>query len=129
MIWVPLWIVFIGSMAAGRSIDDALARKPAWHIACGMLSGIVCALFVAVSFGLMRYTGSPLTMLGLVIAAGAWLVYEATFDIALLRKRKKTPQSMATVVATIVLELLYVPALLLGAKFGLELLAGSAPLV
>ena len=125
MIWVPLWIVFIGSIAAGGAIDDALARKPAWHVACGVLSGIVCALFVAVSFGLLSYGGSGLMMLGMAIAAGAWLVYETTFDIASLRRRK-SPQSRATVAAPIALALLYVPALMLGVKFGWELLAGPA---
>lgn len=126
MIWIPLWIVFIGSVAAGGAIDDALARKPAWHVACGVLSGIVCALFVAVSFGLLSYSGSGLTMLGMALAAGTWLVYETTFDIESLRRRK-SPQSRATLAATIALGLLYAPALVLGVKFGWELLAGSAP--
>lgn len=128
MIWVPLWIVFIGSIAAGGAIDDALAKKPAWHVACGILSGIVCALFVAVSYGLLRYSGSGTTMLALAIAAGAWLAYETTYDIKPLLRRK-TPKSMATLVATIILGLLYVPALLLGVKFGMELLAGPVPQV
>jgi hypothetical protein len=121
MIWVPLWIVFIGSITAGGAIDDALARKPAWYVACGVLSGIVCALFVAVNFDLLRYGGSGLMMLGLALASGVWLVIEAMIDIRALL-RKKTAQSMATLVATIALGLLYIPALVLGAMHGWQLL-------
>ena len=121
MIWVPLWIVFIGSITAGGAIDDALARKPAWYVAYGVVSGIVCALFVAVNFDLLRYGGSGLMLLGLAIAAGAWLVIEATLDIRALL-RKKTSQSMATFVATIALGLLYIPALALGVMHGWRLL-------
>ena len=121
MIWVPLWIVFIGSITAGGAIDDALARKPAWYVACGVLSGIVCALFVAVNFELLRYGGSGLMMLALTLGSGAWLVIEAMIDIRAVQ-RKKTAQSMATLVATTILGLLYIPALALGAMQGWQLL-------
>jgi hypothetical protein len=121
MIWVPLWIVFIGSITAGGAIDDALARKPAWYVTWGVLSGIVCALFVAVNFDLLRYGGSGFMMLGMALASGTWLVIEAMLDIRALQ-RKKTSQSMATLIATIALGLLYVPALALGAMHGLRLL-------
>lgn len=119
---IPLWIVFIGSITAGGAIDDALARKPAWYVACGILSGIVCALFVAVSFGLLRYEGSGQMLLGLAFASGTWLVCEAHIDISALRRRK-TRQAQAAVAATAMLGLLYVPALVLGALHGLRLLA------
>ena len=121
MIWAPLWIVCIGSVTAGGAIDDALARKPAWYVACGVVSGILCALFVAVSFDLLRYGGSGMMMLGLAIASGAWLIIEATIDIRTLL-RKKTPQSIAAFVATTALGLLYFPALALGAMHGWGLL-------
>lgn len=122
MIWAPLWIFFIGSVTAGGAIDDALAKKPAWYVVCGVLAGLVCALFVAISFDLLRYGGSGLMMLGLALGSGAWLVYEAANDLNTLR-RKKTPQSLAALVATIVLGLLYSPALILGAMHGWQLLA------
>ena len=121
MIWVPLWIVFIGSITAGGAIDDALARKPSWYVACGVLSGVVCALFVAVSFGLLQYGGSGVTMLGLALASAAWVSIEATIDIRMLR-RNRTPQSRATLITLIALGLLYVPALILGAVHGWNLL-------
>jgi hypothetical protein len=119
--WAPLWIVCIGSITAGGAIDDALARKPTWYVAWGMVSGILCALFVAVRFDLLRYGGSGLMMLGLAIAAGAWLSIEAAIDIRTLL-RKKTPQSTATLTATMALGLLYLPALVLGAMHGWGLL-------
>lgn len=125
MTLAPLWIFLIGSIMAGGAIDDALARKPAWHVASGVVAGIVCALFVAVSFGLLRYHGSGVMLLALAFTAGAWLVYETAFDIR-LHLHRETRQSRAAVVATIVLGLLYLPALLLGAKIGWELVAGSA---
>ena len=121
MIWAPLWIVCIGSITAGGAIDDALARKPTWYVAWGVVSGVLCALFVAVDSDLMRYGGSGLMMLSLALASGAWLVIESMTDISALL-RKKTPQSMATLVATIALGLLYVPALALGAMHGWRLL-------
>ena len=122
MILAPLWILFIGSIAAGGAIDDALARKPAWYVVCGVLAGLVCALFVAVSFGFLRYEGSGLMLLGLAISAGAWLVYEVTIDIRTLL-RKQTPQARATLIASIALGLLYLPALVLGTMHGWRLLA------
>lgn len=121
MISAPLWIFLIGSITAGGAIDDALARKPAWYVACGVLAGILCALFVAVSFDLLRYGGSGAMLLGLAIASGAWLVIEATLDIRPVL-RAKTRQSMATIVATVTLGLLCFPALVLGAVHGWVLL-------
>ena len=122
MIFIPLWIVFIGSITVGGAIDDALARKPAWYVACGVLSGIICALFVAVRFDMLRYGGSGTMMIGLAIASGAWLVYEATMDIT-TQLRKKSPQSRATLIATTVLGVLYFPAVILGVVHGWGLLA------
>lgn len=121
MISAPLWIFLIGSITAGGAIDDALARKPAWYVVCGVLAGILCALFVAVSFDLLRYGGSGAMLLTMAIGSGAWLVFEVARDIRPLL-RKKTRQSVATMVATVTLGLLCFPALVLGAMHGWVLL-------
>jgi hypothetical protein len=121
MISAPLWIVFIGSITAGGAIDDALARKPAWYVASGVLVGVLCALFVAVRFDLLRYGGSGLMMLGLAIASGAWLIFEVTHNVRPLL-RERTRQSMVALAATVALGLLCFPALVLGAVHGWGLL-------
>lgn len=121
MIWAPLWIVFIGSLSLGGAIDDALARKPAWHVIYGLLAGVLCTLFVAVRFKLLEYSGSGFMLIALAVACGAWLVYEVMLDMRVALERP-APHSRATMVAAIALAVLYLPAVIIGVVHGWNLL-------
>ena len=121
MILVPLWIIFIGSLSFGGAIDDAMARKPAWYVASGLLAGILCTLFIAVQFQLMHYRGSGEMLIALAIASGAWLVYEVSLDFKAAQRRRGT-LSTATKVSAIALAVLYWPAVVIGLLQGWQLL-------
>jgi hypothetical protein len=99
--WIVSYLGLFGVLSAGGVWDDYRDRRPAWFLACAVLSNLtVIYLFVAFWQPFLR------SLLGLVapvafIASMCWELFQAVEDIRGLRADPKLSETERHVVATI----------------------------
>lgn len=99
--WIVIYLGLFGVLSAGGMWDDYRDRRPAWFLACALISNLtVIYLFVAFWQPSLR---SPLGLVAPMafIASMCWELFQAVEDIRSLRADPELSETQQRVVATI----------------------------
>jgi hypothetical protein len=99
--WVISYLALFGALSAGGVWDDYRDRRPAWFLACAVLSNlIVIYLFVALWQPSLRLPWDLVAPVAF-IASMCWEVFQAVEDIRSLRADPELAEAQQRALATI----------------------------